>query len=157
MKRRGLGLIELVLAFAVFVVAALFVFTVFGGSSRHAVQSRSRKLAIMTAQNLLEEAKGHEFGTPAPESWPLDQEKPVKYRFVVYGRESMAEFRAKIELENRSLIGESEEDFDRVTVTIRWDAGLSGDEAEMKAQEKLRQVQATLLIARPDSFAVPAP
>jgi len=138
MRRRAIGLIEVILALSILLVAFVFVFTTFSGSARHAVQSRNRKLAILTAQSYLEEALAHPFGTPAPAEWPLDgQSRRLNYQFIVSGRPQLAEFLVDIKLENGSLIGKADQDFDRVTVVVRWHEGGP------------KEVKADLLVAPP--------
>lgn len=148
-RRRGVGVVELVLALAVFVVAAIFVFSVFGKSARHAVQSRNRKLALMTAQSYLEEIRGHEYGRPAPSTWPLGEPITVDYPFYVNGKEVLAEFKVSLKLETESLVGKSDKDFDRATLTVHWDEGLSGNEQARQLQQKQHTITASLLVAKP--------
>lgn len=122
-SRQALGLVEVILALSILLVAFLFVFSSFAGSARHAVQSRNRKLAILTAKSALEEVLAHPFGTAAPAEWPLEDVRKVNYTFIVSGRPQLAEFSLEMKLENGSLVGKGEQQFDRVTVLVGWHEG----------------------------------
>lgn len=152
-QSRGINLIEILLATCVLLVAFVFVITAFSGSARQAIQSRNRKLAILTAQSWLDEVRAHDFGKPAPASWPINKPGLETYRFVVSGKEQLAEFPVEMTFENGSLIGKGLENFDRVTIVVRWEETLSGDAQSQQRQRELNKVKAELLIAK-SSFAL---
>jgi len=120
-KRRGFNLVEIILALAVLLVAFVYTFSAFSKSARHAVQSRNRKLAILTAQSLLEEVRAHEWGRPAPKQWPLDKFGPVSYQFVVSKRQQKADFEVELQLQTGALIGKVVEPSDKAIVKVRWE------------------------------------
>jgi hypothetical protein len=120
MKRHGVGLAEIILALAVLLVAFVYTFSVFSSSARQAVQSRDRKLALLTAQSLLEEVRAHAWGRPAPKQWPLDKPGKVQYQFTVSKRPQECEYEVELKLETGALIGKVEGPSDKATVTVRW-------------------------------------
>lgn len=122
MRRRGIGLTEVILAIAVVSVALIALISVFGSGARHAVQTRNRTAAIMLAQSLMEEIQGHPYGLPAPASWPVSAPGQESIEVWVEGKKQAMDFKRTVAFENGSAIGKGAgESWDQATITITWE------------------------------------
>jgi hypothetical protein len=119
---RGLGVVELLFALALVVTAIFTLLSVFSKSSRHAVMSRNRTVAILVCHSMLDEFKAHTYGAPAPENWNEKRETPVTV--YVEGRPQQMEFRKTISYANGSFVGEGPGDSDEVTLKVEWNEGI---------------------------------
>jgi hypothetical protein len=122
MKRRALGIVELIFALGLFVTAVFTLISVFTRSSRHAVMSRNRTVAIVLCHSLLDELKDHPYGSPAPADWQDSKEYPVTV--YVEGKPQQMEFRKTLTFANGSFVGKAAGDSDEVTVKIEWQEGI---------------------------------
>ena len=122
MKRQGLGIVELIFALGLFVTAVFTLISVFTRSSRQAVVSRNRTVAIVLCHSILDELKDHPYGTPAPADWDESRENPVTV--YVEGKPQQMEFRKSLSYANGSFVGKGASDNDEVTVKIEWQEGL---------------------------------
>lgn len=122
MKRRALGIVELIFALGLFVTAVFTLISVFTRSSRHAVMSRNRTVAIVLCHSLLDELKDHPYGSPAPPDWQDSREHPVTV--YVEGKPQQMEFRKTLTFANGSFVGKASGDSDEVTVKIEWQEGI---------------------------------
>lgn len=120
--RKGLGIIELLFALALMATAILTLLSVFSKSSRHAVMSRNRTVAILVCHSMLDELKAHTYGSPAPENWSETREAPVTV--YVEGRPQQMEFRKTLSYANGSFVGEGTGDSDEVTIKVEWNEGI---------------------------------
>lgn len=120
--RRGLGIIELVFALALVCITVLTLISVFSKSSRHAVMSRNRTVAILLAHTLLDEVKAHPYGSPPPRRWLEPKETPVTV--YVEGRPQQMDFEKTFEYSNGSFVGQGAGDSDEVSIVIRWSEGV---------------------------------
>lgn len=124
MRRRGLSIIELVLTLALVVMAFIVFMSIFSSSSRHSVQSRNRTVAIMVANNMMDEIEAHKYGDKAPQAWTRVLEQPV--RVWVESRSQQMDFHKKLQFLNGSFVGNATGDQDLVNVTVSWREG-NGD------------------------------
>ncbi len=125
MRRRssqGLGIVELLFALALVVTAIFTLLSVFSKSSRHAVMSRNRTVAILVCHSMLDELKAHTYGSPAPDNWKEEREAPVT--IYVEGRPQQMEFRKTLTYANGSFVGEGTGDSDEVTIKVEWNEGI---------------------------------
>jgi type II secretory pathway pseudopilin PulG len=141
-RRRAFSIVEIILALALLIVTGFAMLSFFTQSGKHAVHTRHRKLALVTAQNLLEEVRAHPYGEPAPKTWPLDPQNPLteSYLFVLAGNRQAEDFKKSMTFQNGSLIGKTQDDFDEVTVKVTWE-----DQGDPERQE----VSATAQVCRP--------
>lgn len=118
MRRRGLSLMEAVLAIAILLIAFLVFMSVFSSSSRTQIQTRNRTAAILLANSLMDEFEAHPYGSPEPKWWSSPVDQPVKV--WVHGKPVQMDFHKKLEYENGSFVGKAEGDTDVVKITISW-------------------------------------
>lgn len=121
-RRQGLGLIELLLAMVLMVTAIFTLLSVFSSSSRQAVMSRNRTVAIMLCHSMMDEFKAHPYGSPAPLAWKSPRDYPVTV--YVEGRPQLMEFQKTLSYSNGSFVGQAAGDSDEVTLKLEWDEGL---------------------------------
>lgn len=121
-RRRGLGIVELLFALALVVTAVFTLLSVFSKSSRQAVMSRNRTVAILVCHSILDELKAHTYGSPPPENWKEEREAPVT--IYVEGRPQQMEFRKTLTYANGSFIGQGAGDSDEVTLKVEWNEGI---------------------------------
>lgn len=112
---------ELVLTLALVVMAFLVFMSIFSSSSRHSVQSRNRTVAILLANNLMDEFEAHKYGDPAPPSWTQPLAQPVQV--WVESRSQQMDFHKRLQFQNGSFVGNTTGDQDLVNVTISWREG----------------------------------
>lgn len=122
MRRNGFSIIELVLGFALLILATAVFLSVFSSSSQHALQSRNRTVAIMLAHNIMDEIEAHPYGSAPPKSWLTDVDRPVK-GWVEGNRQEM-DFHKALTYSNGSFVGQGAGDSDVVTITISWREGV---------------------------------
>lgn len=118
MKRRGIGIIEAILAIFIVLMAFLVFMSVFSSASRQTIQSRDRTAAILLANSLMDELEAHPYGAPAPQSWSNPVDRPVAV--WVQGKRTTMDFHKKVEFENGSFVGSVAGDSDVATITINW-------------------------------------
>lgn len=124
-RSRGLGVIELLFALALVCVAIFTLLSVFSKSSRHAVMSRNRTVAIMLAHTLLDEVKAHPYGVKKPKRWAEPTETPVTV--YVEGRPQQMAFMKKMSFQDGGFVGEGSGDTDEVTIKIEWNEGVGSN------------------------------
>ena len=118
MKKRGIGIIESIMAIFIVLMAFLVFMSVFSSASRATIQSRDRTAAILLANSLMDEMEAHPYGAPAPKSWSLQVDRPVGV--WVEGRKTTMDYHKRVEFENGSFIGSVAGDSDVATITISW-------------------------------------
>lgn len=140
MKRRGLSIMEAVLAFFLIAVALVTLYSTFAGSYRHSVMTRNRIAAGFLSTSFYEEVEAHPYGRPKPRSWPdpaIGPPKPTApakgwakegYPSVqslptyVEDRVVDSYYHRQLSLANGSFIGKGAgENWDEITVTITWE------------------------------------
>lgn len=119
-RSRGLGIVELMIAMALMVTAVFTLITVFSRSSRYAVMSRNRTVAILVCHSTMDELKAHKFGTPAPKSWG---EPIAPVTIYADGRPQAMEFKRTIKYGD-PFVKPSSIDADEVSITVEWDEGI---------------------------------
>ena len=119
-RAHGLGIVELLVALALMVTALFTLITVFSRSSRYAVMSRNRTVAILVCHSTMDELKAHKFGTPAPKSW---NEPIAPVTIYADGRPQAMEFKRTIKYGD-PFVKPSSVDADEATITIEWDEGI---------------------------------
>lgn len=122
MSRRGLGLVELLVALALVVTAVFTLITVFTRGSRHAVMSRNRTVGILVCHSTMDEMKAHLFGQPAPKSWDEPKQAPVT--IYLEGRPQAMEFTRTISFSTGAFVGKSAGNTDEVTIKVEWSEGI---------------------------------
>jgi len=148
-RRRGFTILEVVLALAVIAVAFLVLFSIFGSGARHAVQTRNRTMGMLVAQSIMEDLRGHQYGQPAPASWPIGPTpKTESFAFYVDGKPQEMVFRKQVTLDNGSLVGAAAGDADRATIVVSWDELTVGTPAERARLADQHKVTASILLRR---------
>lgn len=122
MRRRGFSILELVLGFAILILAVVVFFSVFSNSSQQAVQSRNRSVALIMAHSLMDEMEAHPYGSAWPKRWKATTETPVKV--WVEGNPQEMIFHKAIAFTNGSFVGDVAGDTDEATITISWREGI---------------------------------
>lgn len=118
-NRRGIGVIEVLIAMVVLTVSFAAFLTALRRSYQYAEQSRNRAIATILARSLLDETRDHVFGTRAPLSWTTALETPAT--IVVDGKPVNAQFHKDITYLNQSFVNSTvQQDSDVVTVRITW-------------------------------------
>ena len=116
---RGFAILEVVVA----LILVLFAFAVLQVSWMRnrdlALHTRARAAAVLQVQTLLEEIRGHRFGSPAPAYWDQTPRAPLEY--YVDGRLQAVVLRQRITCESGAFLGQVEGDRDQVTVRVEWD------------------------------------
>lgn len=132
MKRRGLTLLEIMIASVLLLYAAFALLSIYSTTARAEIHTQQRVLASMLGHNVLEEAEAHRFGLAAPADWKLgssglesdwvEQRVPV----VVDGRPVEARFHILRLWRNGSMVGraaQTDQDWDVFTAIITWREG----------------------------------
>ena len=135
MRRRGLGLVELLVAMALVVTAVLTLITVFSRGSRHAVMSRNRTVGILVCHSTMDELKAHNFGKPAPQSWDEPKQAPVT--IYLEGRPQLMEFKRTISFSTGSFVGKTSGNTDEVTIKVEWDEGIGENNGHKEMSVKV--------------------
>ena len=120
MRRRGLSLVEAVVAVMVLATGGLAYLSVARTSTRAASQSRNYAMASLVAQNVIEEIGAHIYGQPRPNDW-LEFSPLV----IIEGRESRLKFEVSVESDpeaggNGSFFGDARGDVDILLVKVAW-------------------------------------
>lgn len=126
MRRPGFTLVEVLLAAAVVLLAAVAFFNVFSTSVRQSVKSENRTAAVLLGHSLLDELEAHPYGYPAPPSWTPNtwlEARPVQ--LIADGRSVEQVFHYKILLETGGLVGATSPipPQDVATIVITWREG----------------------------------
>lgn len=134
-RRQALSVVEMVVCFGILAFAIPVLFSSFSSSYRFSAMTRNRSAAVLLAGSFLEELKSHEYGQPAPKTWPGDHGPPpgwdAKFNFgnpnfqridlLVYGRPARLEFYRQLKFENGSFIGrDPDQKTDKATLTLYW-------------------------------------
>lgn len=137
-RTRALSMVEIIIGFFVLTVAGAVLFSNLSSSYRFAGMTRNRTAATFLAGNFVEEVRAHQYGEPAPKSWPavttdtsppsdwneqFDAEDPnyAKIDLLVYGRATSLIFYRQLRLENGSFLDKSKSNkTDKVTYTVWW-------------------------------------
>lgn len=132
-RARGLGIVELLVACALMVTAVFTLITVFSRSSRYAVMSRNRTVAILVCHSTMDEIKAHKFGTPAPKSWS-EPISPV----TIYadGRPQAMDFKRTI-TPGDAFIGKAAGNAAEVSIKVEWDEGIGRDNGHKSMSVKV--------------------
>lgn len=142
-NKRGVGIIEVVLAFMIIAVALVALYGTFMNSYKLSVMTRNQIAAHFLATSFFEEVEGHNYGDPAPAAWPVPtvgdppatpppppsnwegagwpgtQSLPV----YVEGRIQASNYHRQLSLRNGSLVGKSTDNWDEVCLIITWKEG----------------------------------
>lgn len=138
------------MAIATISVALISLVTIFGSGSRHAVMTRNRTAAILTAQSLMEEVTVHPYGAPAPKMWPVDSQDKFEYNVWVEGKKQEMVFTRSVKFTNGSAIGNGAgEPWDRATITVTWE---EYDPAAKGGKQEQKQVVAEATVWRQGAF-----
>jgi type II secretory pathway pseudopilin PulG len=136
-RTRALSMVEVIIGFFVLAAAGAVLFSYLGSSYRLSGMTRNRTAATFLAGNFVEEVKAHNYGQPAPASWPTvttetsppdgwdgaytpDDPNYAKIDLLVYGRTNRLVFYRQLRLENGSFIGNGNNKTDKVMLTIWW-------------------------------------
>ena len=155
MRRRGdlraLSLIEIIIGFLVLAIAGSVLFSNISSSYRFSGMTTNRTAATIVAGNFVEEIKAHEYGQPAPKSWPAiatDSNPPAeisdnydpddpnyeRIEMLVYGRNARFVFYRQLRLENGSFLDSSKPNkTDKIFFTIWWREKTSQTENAFKS------------------------
>ena len=130
-KKRTIGfsIIELVIASFVLAVGLLALVSLYSSFYTLSVKSRNRVYAEIIAKSTMERIREHDYGEPEPPSW----NENVTLRFfsevdassAVKGGSgpgaNLAVFKKKVEYQNGSFVGKTDDNYDAVTVTLTWE------------------------------------
>ncbi len=132
-EHRGATIIEAIITIFVIASGFLILFNVFTLSMRSATASRNLTVAEIIADSTLEEIQAHKYGDKEPYSWS----QPIIIASVIQGHRSNIEFNRKIEYDNGSFIGDTDGEYDKITITISWveGSGLGGSGVTKKYRE----------------------
>lgn len=123
--RRGLSIIEIVVALCVAIFALFTLIRVFSVNYKYSTMSRNRTVATMIAHSLMDEVEAHPYGTPPPPSWSIPEERPVGV--WIEGRPQDMTCHKKIEYHG-GFVGATPDTTDTVTITLTWREGVGEDE-----------------------------
>ena len=122
--RKGFTLIEVLIAAGVLLIAVLVLVTSYSQSLRQATQTRERQLALIVADNLLERAHAHPYGTAKPDDWGGEKAPRTETFFLVIdGRKAQTAYQTVVEVSadgNGSFFGRSDKPFDKLKYTVLW-------------------------------------
>jgi Tfp pilus assembly protein PilV len=125
MKKKGMLLLECILAVFLLSAAFMALASVYPAVYRQAAQSKNRFLAVATAANLLESIRSLPYGSAVPAHLLGER----RYEQVIEGVRADTAFQVKkIEFFPSDLSGtrpDPQSLFSRVTVTIEWREGTS--------------------------------
>ena len=129
---RGFAILEVVVALLLVLFAFAMLQMSWKRSRDLALHTRARAAAVLLAQSLLEEIRGHDFGSPAPAHWEQTPRAPLEY--YVDGRLQALVLRQRVSCETGAFLGRVSGDRDQVTVRVEWDrpAPLPPGEVEVK-------------------------
>ena len=115
----GFTIIEVIIT--VFIIASgfLLLYTVFSLHVRQSLLTRNRISVELIADSIIEEIQAHPYGEPAPDSW----KSPNLTFAIVQGHKIMITYKKEITFDNKSFIGEGDDNSDMVTVKITWAEG----------------------------------
>jgi hypothetical protein len=134
MKRRALALVEIIIALAVVIMAFFVLIQVFSSNYKYSTMSRTRSIAGVLAQSLMDEVESHPYGTPRPLSWAEGDETPAQV--WIEGRPQDVTMHKKIEYTG-GLDGTKPDDTDLVTITVSWREGLGEDKNAKNGDHQL--------------------
>ncbi len=143
--QRGLSLLEVILGLAVMATAGLVMLSVFSSSTGLAVGDRNRSLAILMAENMIEDVHAHPYGAAAPDSWPLTEQAQT-FMALVEGAPQQTVFHRQMRFENGSFIGNGTQSSDVAYITVSWDETLPphADATKWKALHTINAQEAVL-------------
>lgn len=127
MRRRGLSLVEIIIALAIAMFGFMTLITVFRANYKSSNQSRNRTVACGIMQTLMDEIEAHPYGLPAPPSWSTVEETPAQ--LWIEGRPQEMIYHKKIEFQNGGFVGTSANQTDMVTITLSWREGMGKDQS----------------------------
>lgn len=138
--RRGVSLVEALIAMALVTVAFFTVMAFLSISLRQSTQTRHRALALILAENLSEEIEDHPYGQPPPARWNQGRVEQV---VVVEGRRVKTDFEYSVvqaQDGNGSFFnGRRAERSDRVEVTVVWSQPTGSQGGFEKKELKFRR------------------
>jgi Tfp pilus assembly protein PilX len=141
MSQRGFSLIEVILACLVIVMGFLAFLSSYSTSLRHSVQSRDHQMALILAENLLEEVQDHFYGQPRPARWQngtwspliITASDPVKtdlhYDVETDPEDGNGSF-FEASLENR---------YDVLRITVKWQEGTDSSSASVQKEVVIKR------------------
>ncbi|MFH0802332.1 MAG: hypothetical protein V2A78_08125 [bacterium] len=125
MKRKGMLLLECLLAVFLLSAAFMALASVYPAVYRQAAQSKNRFMAVATASNILESIRSLSYGTSVPAELKAER----RCEQVIEGVRMETAFQVKkIEFDPSDWTGTRPDPrslFSRVTVTIQWREGTS--------------------------------
>lgn len=136
MNQRGVSLIEAILACLVVVMGFLAFLSAYSNSLRHSVQSRNHQMALLLAENLLEEIQDHFYGQPRPDRWEDGVWSPL---IITAGDPVQTDLHYKVETDpddgNGSFFKADLDDrFDVLRLTVTWHEGTDASSAPVKKE-----------------------
>lgn len=147
----GLSLVEVIIGFLVIAIAGAVLFTHLSASYRFSGMTRNRTAAALIAGNFVEEVRAHNYGQPAPLTWPAlstesspptdwdnnyDPDDPnyERIEMLVYGKPARMVFYRQFSLENGSFLDKTiNEKTDKVKLKIWWREEATGKESPYKS------------------------
>jgi len=140
MKRwkNGFSIIEAIIAIMIILGAFLVVISLAAASLRYSTQSRNRIYAQMVAESMLEKIRAHNYGDPEPDFWKMTEISRVTTEGT--DRPSVTEFKKTITYKNGSFIGNSDENFDIITIVISWEEG-TGEQGQHRSHNLTIQTE----------------
>ena len=127
MKRRGVNMIEIIVALCVAIFAMFTLIRVFSVNYKYSTMSRNRSVATIICHSLMDEVEAHPFGTAVPPAWAEKVEVPVGV--WIEGKPQDMTFHKKIEVKTGGFDGSKPaETKDLVTITLSWREGVGPDE-----------------------------
>jgi hypothetical protein len=124
-NRKGISIIELVIACLVIVIGILTLVSCYGLFTAFSAKSRNRIYAEFQAKSMMDRIRAHTYGDPEPYNWngtttvTLISELPV-YEVLSGKHVSTCDFQRTITYDNGSFVGKGTKNYDIVTITIRW-------------------------------------
>ncbi len=125
MRRRGVNLIEIIIALFVAIFALVALIGVFSGNYKYSTMSRNRSVAAIVAHSLMDEVEAHPYGMKTPPEWKELDYRPVSV--YIEGKPQDMTLHKKIEWKG-GFDGTTTEITDLVTITLSWREGVGPDE-----------------------------
>ncbi len=134
MKQRAFSMVEIIIAMAVVIMAFFVMIQVFSSNYKYSTMTRTRSIATVLCQSLMDEVESHPYGTPRPQSWAESDETPAQ--IWIEGKPQDVTLHKKIEYSG-GLDGSKPEDTDLVTITVSWREGLGEDKKAQNGDHQL--------------------
>jgi Tfp pilus assembly protein PilV len=127
MRRRGLSLVEVIVAIGIAMFGFVTLITVFRANYKQSNQSRNRTVACSIMQSWMDEIEAHPYGLAAPPSWSTVEETPAK--LWIEGRPQEMIYHKTITFENGGFVGTGASNTDMVTIKLTWREGMGKDQS----------------------------